>query len=111
MSKVPVLYDELNLTERTYLANMIMHPGYPVLLKLANAVCSRANADVIKIDPAMEGYDRRLSVLQQRARTMSEFSDSLFESADFHKRAGEAQIQEQNVEKSVNEALAEKESR
>jgi hypothetical protein len=42
---------------------------------------------------------------------MSEFSDSLFESADFHKRAGEAQVQEQNAEKSVNEVLAEKESR
>ena len=69
----PLMFDELTSTERVNLSGLKNHPGYPVLEKLMMSACRLATEAVIALDPTDADYDRRLKVLQSRARDRNEF--------------------------------------
>jgi hypothetical protein len=79
----PLLMGELTETERISLAALKQHPGYAVLEKIFMAACRRATEDMIKLDPAEEGYERKLKALQSRARERNEFSLLILRSIDW----------------------------
>ena len=101
----PLLDDVLTtpetLAKRVSLGQMIYHPGYAVLVELANEVCNRANTAVIALDPTDDKYDTKIKALQQEARTMSKFAAALFKSIDFY--ANYAQVELQMQEEALNQ--------
>ena len=105
---LPLLMDNLTTAEKVLLANLSLHPGYKVLIKLLEAACTAATNDVIKLDPMVEEYRRKLEHLQQAARTVNKFSSLVLRSVDYHSQCGqlEASVAETDVEKLVNDAQA-----
>jgi hypothetical protein len=103
--RAPLLYDDLNMEDRLYLANLQQQPGYKVLIKVFNAACARATRDVISLDPMAENYSRKLSALQQMSRAMNEFCAAVCKSVQWHSLKGLAeQREEQEVEELVERA-------
>jgi hypothetical protein len=90
----PLLMDELSVAEKIVLGQLTHQPGFTVLQKLFDAACTRATADIVKLDPEEEGYDRVLAVRSQRARTMNEFANSIRKSVLFHTQTVITEAQE-----------------
>lgn len=83
-----VLGYNLDLTKKTYLANMTLHQGYPVVKELMDEMCDLATQDVIKLDP-MDGeseaaYTAKLARLQIMARATHSVCSSLLKSIEMH---------------------------
>lgn len=102
----PLLMDELSTGEKVLLANLSLHPGFQVLIKLFDAACTSATNDVIKLDPLVEEYDRKLAYLQQAARTVNKFTNLVRKSIIYHSAMGEAETAaiESDLEARVNQA-------
>lgn len=88
MAQQPLLIDGLTLAERITLGSLAQQPGFMVLVKIMNAACERATADVIKLEPSEEGYQRKLMAFQTRARNINEFSSSVLKSIDWQVQFG-----------------------
>jgi hypothetical protein len=84
MANPPLLYDELTLEDKVYLANLTLHEGYKVLKRLMSAACTRATEAVIKLDPMDADYGRKVQIAQQQARDRNEFCSSVLKSIEFH---------------------------
>jgi hypothetical protein len=97
--KIPLLADRLTLPERVMLAGMTQHVGFPVLVKLLEAVVERAQNDVAKIDPEKEpNYERVLAYRQQRFRVVNETANDLLKSIQYHKEmVGQAESDNPNA--------------
>lgn len=96
-----VLGQDLNLTEKVILANMTLHEGWQILKKLMTDACVQATQDMVKLDPINDsGYDRKLKLLQARARLMNEFCSSVLASAEWHVNEG---MTEENERKEQGE--------
>ena len=83
--RIPLLSDELTDSQKLNLANMKQHPGFPVLEKMFMDACKRATEKVIQLDPAEEGYERKLRVppvCRQRAKSILSSSSSVYRVAD-----------------------------
>jgi hypothetical protein len=94
--KKPILYDELDLTKRTMLANLILQPGWPVVIEIAEAVCKEATNKVIKLDVESLDYSKKLAALQQMAQSTNRFCARLFSSIDFHATRAKYDHDQQN---------------
>lgn len=94
----PLLMDELQSVERVSLSALKQHPGYAVLEKLFMAACKRATDDVIKLDPAADGYERKLVALQSKARERNEFSLLILQSI-----AWQIDLESKKTEETKNE--------
>ena len=70
----------LSLDEKTYLARLSLDPGFVVLRKLMENACEKATAEVIKLDPVTDNYDKRLAALQWTARAKNSFATDLIAS-------------------------------
>jgi len=89
--KVPLLANSITLPEQIMLAGLTRHVGFPVLVKLFEAICERAMQDVAKVDPEKENYDRILAYRQQRSRVSHEVTRDVLDSIEWHKQmAGKA---------------------
>lgn len=104
MAQRPLLMEELTPVEALSLSGLKQHPGYLVLEKMLMAACKRATDDAIRVDPTEEGYTRKLTALQLRARERSEFSLLILQSIDWHGASVAAQ-QEVNTEPEGNPIL------
>ena len=71
---------DLTLDEKTYLARLSMDPGFVVLKKLCADACEKATAEVIRLDPMTDNYDKKLASLQWTARSINDFSSTLIKS-------------------------------
>ena len=71
---------ELTMEEKSYLARLSVDPGFVVLKKLMGDACQKATEDVIKLDPTIEDYDKKLAALHWTARSMNDFSATLIKS-------------------------------
>jgi hypothetical protein len=93
MGRVPLLSEnwELKVDERVILKTLMMHPGYAVLIKIANAACREATEAVIKLDPGDPHYNQKLVALQTTARAKSDFCERLFSSAEWNAQQGVVQ--------------------
>ena len=80
----PLLMESLTTPERVMLGQMTSVGGYKVLVKLFDAACSRATADVVKLDPESSDFERVLAERQRRARAINEFCASVLKSIDYH---------------------------
>jgi len=80
----PLLMESLTVPERVMLGQMTSVGGYKVLVKLFDAACSRATADVVKLDPESADFERVLAERQRRARAINEFCASVLKSIDYH---------------------------
>jgi len=67
------LGEELTQEEKLYLNSLTMHDGWPILVRILNEACKKATEDVIKIDPQIEGYERKLAAAQNTARAKNQF--------------------------------------
>lgn len=106
MPQIPLLMEELTPIEALSLAGLKQYPGYLVLEKMMMAACKRASDDAIRVNPAEEGYLRKLAALQGRARERSEFSLLILESIDWHEmRVQTTQASEVNTEPETNPIL------
>jgi hypothetical protein len=106
MAQLPLLMEELTPIEALSLAGLKQYPGYLVLEKLMMAACKRATDDAIRVNPAEEGYTRKLVALQGRARERSEFCLLILESIDWHEmRVAQTKDPEVNTEPESNPIL------
>ena len=80
----PLLMESLTIPERVMLGQMTSVGGFKVLVKLFDAACSRATADVVKLDPESSDFERVLAERQRRARAINEFCASVMKSIDYH---------------------------
>jgi len=101
---VPLMMDDLSVGEKVLLANLSLHPGYKVLVKLLDAACTTATQDVIRLDPMVQEYKRKLEYLQQAARTVNKFSSLVLRSVKYHAECAqyETENSEQDLEARVN---------
>ena len=98
---LPLLMDELTTPERVMLAQSTFHGGHKVIIKLFDAACTRATADIVRLDPENPQYDHLLSVRTQRARNINEFCALVLKSIDYHVNAVHAETI-QDEEKAVD---------
>ena len=80
----PLLMDKLSEAEQMALAAMTKHPGYPALEKMFMDACDTLNKELIKLDPAMEGYTQKVMALQSQARERNQFCLLVLESIQWH---------------------------
>jgi hypothetical protein len=85
---IPLLCDDLQLVEKITLSSLSAQPGFNILVKIMNAACDKATKDVIKLNPATEGYMRELATLQSRARFMNEFCQQVLDSINWQVEDG-----------------------
>lgn len=83
-----LLCKDLNTIEKVTLGNMSLHPGYEVFKQMISEACRNATEAVIKLDPISDNYEKKLVVLQAKARTLNDFSASLLASIEWHTREG-----------------------
>jgi len=103
--KKPLLMDELNAAEKVALANMSLHPGFQVLIKMFEAACTTATHDVIKLDPLVQDYERKLAYLQQAARTVNKYTELIRKSVIYHSEMAKYEpLDQEQVGPQVNEA-------
>lgn len=103
----PLLADGLSTAERVSLGMLAAHPGYVVLEKMIRAAVDRANAKVMKVDPADANYNRVLSATQQEARATNTFAMLVLRSIAYHTQVGalQAQTEESQLKDRINAAL------
>lgn len=106
MAQRPLLMEELTSIEALSLAGLKQYPGFLVLEKLMMAACKRATDDAIRVDPAEDGYTRKLVALQGRARERSEFCLLILQSIDWHEASVQKTEEEElNTEPESNPIL------
>lgn len=79
-----LLREDLSSTEVMMLGQMTHHGGYKVLVKLMDALCTRATQDIVLLDPEADDYERVLSIRTQRARTINEVCSVILKSVEAH---------------------------
>jgi hypothetical protein len=92
-ARLPILRDGLTLPEKIMLASLTRHVGFPVLVKLIDAMCEEAVKNVIKLDPEkdIQNYEKLLSVRQLKSRTTHENARDLRDAVQYHiESAGKA---------------------
>lgn len=92
-----LLLPNLREEEKIQLAGLCMHPGFPVLVKLASEACLQANSEIVKVDPANPQYLEILKSAQLMARAMSKFSSDLFASCRWHANEGNVEQETQQL--------------
>ena|ERR1017187_543498 len=83
--KIPLLSDKLTLPERVMLGQMTNHVGFPVLIKLFEAIVERTQQDLARVDPEKDGYEKILAYRQQRYRTTMETTRDVLDAIHYHK--------------------------
>lgn len=84
-AKVPLLMNGLTLPERVMLAGSVRHVGFPIIVKLCEAIVERAQQDVARVDPEKEpNYERVLAYRQQRFRVANESTRDLLDAIAWH---------------------------
>ncbi len=79
-----ILSPDLTQAEKVMLTQVMLIPGWRVVIKIANEACLRATQDTIKLDPESADYERIVVERQRRARNITEFSDLFFRSIQTH---------------------------
>lgn len=102
----PLLYDELTTPDRVSLANLVLQPGWSILIRMMESACTVSTQKVIKLDPEIADYDRKLAALQQMARSTNAFSARLLSSVDFHTQRGIAEQQEADAKSELDVLLS-----
>lgn len=105
MKQKPLMMDELTPLKRAALTSLAAHPGWAVVEEMHMDACKRATEDVLKIDQVDDGAERRILSLQLRARERSEFSLLILGSIDWHIKAAQTIVQEQEAKPSENPIL------
>lgn len=82
-----LLCEDLPFDERMHLASFNMTPAYQIVKRMMNDACSKATAEVIKLDPLTEQYENKLKCLQLVARATNDFSATLLKSIEVHAQA------------------------
>lgn len=96
-TKTPLLMNGLTLPERVMIGGMTRHVGFPVLVKLFEAVCERAMQDVAKVDPESDNYEKVLAFRQQRSRVSHEVTRDILDSIEYHKTIASQQAPEDEL--------------
>lgn len=94
----PLLRDELTQIERSLLHQVVLMPGFKVIIKLANAACQRFNDNVIKLNPETQDFKDKVTVRQLEAWTASKYSSDLFKSMEWHTQQVTAADQKEEQE-------------
>ena len=81
--KKPLLYD-MEHTKRINLANLVLQPGWQVLIEMFESACKEATGRVIKLDVEADGYSKKLAALQQMAQCTNRFCARVLSSVDYH---------------------------
>ena len=92
-----LLIPSLREEEKILLAGLCMHPGFPVLVKLASEACVQANGEIVKVDPTNPQYAEILKSTQLMARAMNKFSADLFASCRWHANEGKVEQETQQL--------------
>src|SRR5258708_39731730 len=79
-----ILSPDLTQAKKVMLTQVVMTPGWKVVIEIANEACRTAMQDTIKLDPESEDYERICVERQRRARNITEFSDDLMKSIHAH---------------------------
>jgi hypothetical protein len=74
MPPIPLLAGELTQTQQLSLAALSNQPGYAVLELLFTESIKRAQEDITRINPEVEGYERKLKAAHQKLRERTEFA-------------------------------------
>ena len=74
MAQAPLLAGELTTAQQLSLAALSNQPGYAVLEMLFTDAIKRANEEIAKINPDVEGYERKLKAAHQKLRERTEFA-------------------------------------
>lgn len=82
----PVLENALTEVERMNLTQTVQSPGWDVVIKIINAVCQRANDDVIAVDQDDTQFDSKVASRTRAARATSDGALLTFKSVDYHSR-------------------------
>ena len=101
---LPLLMDELTHPERIFLAQIVQHAGFKVLVKLFDAGCSRSTQDIVRLDPEKPDYERLTVYRTQRSRNINEFSALIMKSVEFH--TGALRAAEVGEEVEADDAVA-----
>lgn len=101
----PLLREELTPIERAHLYQVVMLPGFKVILKLANAACQRFNDNVIKLNPETQDFKDKVTIRQLEAWTASKYCSDLFKSMEWHTQQVSA-VEKQEDEK-ADDAVSE----
>jgi hypothetical protein len=103
MKQQPLMRDELPPGKRALLAQVTAHPGWAVVEELFMDACKRATDDVMKVDQVEdERAERKIPLLQLRARERNEFSLLVLQSIQWHIQAAQVQTDEQNAKPPQN---------
>jgi hypothetical protein len=90
-----LLRDELTDVEKAELANMTLHPGFQVLKRMMAEHCQNTTEAVIKLDPMVDGYERKLALLQITSRATNDFCSSVLRSISVLRNDSVEQQQEE----------------
>ena len=85
MADRKLLGQGLPFEERIALAQLILQPGWTVLVRIMAEACRDATESVVRLDPTTERYQERLAGLQTTARAMNKFSADVLDSVKVHK--------------------------
>jgi len=91
-SIVPLLQDQLTVPERASLGNLVLHPGWPILIRIFEEGPIRATENVLKVDPESEGADRRVLERQRKARAIQDYYNLVRRSIQHHVDLGVNQM-------------------
>lgn len=94
----PLLMNELNLPDKINLGQTTLTPGYQVILRLIENLCSIAVQEAIKADPEDPNYKHILEARHQFARAVNKASTLLIKSIDYHVQFGIAEEEQQQVD-------------
>lgn len=105
MKQQPLLMNELTPVERAALTSLVSHPGWGVVEKLHFDACKRATEDALKANPEEENYDQISRARLLKARERNEFSLLLLGSVEWHIKAAQEQVREQDAKAPENPIL------
>jgi len=77
------------------LANLVLQPGWQVVVDMFESACKEATSRVIKLDVEADNYSKKLAALQQMAQCTNRFSARVLSSIDFHVRHAQFEVAEQ----------------
>lgn len=105
MKQQPLLMNELTPGKRAALASLVSHPGWAVVEEMHFDACKRATEDALKANPEEANYDQISKVRLLKARERNEFSLLILSSIDWHIKAAQQQIIEQEEKPPENPIL------
>lgn len=98
----PILMDELNVADRTKLAQTVLTPGWSVVIRMIESVCDDSRVAINDVDPEEENYEHVLKAVQQYSRAVNKMSALLLKSIEWHVAQGiveEAETDERILER------------